>query len=81
MKKEQKKTTQALNEIKIGQDGQKKEQEETNKILTELLQVIKCNIRDAVGIKGKNDNRDGNDGPNNVKANLANLLDNDKNNI
>ena len=54
MKKEQKKTTQALNEIKIGQVGQKKEQEETNKILTELLQVIKCNIRDAVGIKGKN---------------------------
>ena len=81
MKKEQKKTTQALNEIKIGQDGQKKEQEETNKILTELLQVIKCNIRDVVGIKGKNYNWDGNDGPNNVKANLANLLDNDKNNI
>ena len=56
MKKEQKKTTQALNEIKIGQVGQKKEQEETNKILTELLQVIKCNIRDVVVIKGKNYN-------------------------
>jgi hypothetical protein len=75
---ELKKTTSSLNALKKGQDEQKKEQKETNRILTELLQVIKSDNKDAVGIKGKNDNRDGNDGTNNANANL---LDNDKNNI
>ena len=75
---ELKKTTSSLNALKKGQDEQKKEQKETNRILTELLQVIKSDNKDAVGIKGKNDNRDGNDGTNNANGNL---LDNDKNNI
>ena len=75
---ELKKTTSSLNALKKGQDEQKKEQKETNRILTELLQVIKSDNKDAVWIKGKNDNRDGNDGTNNANANL---LDNDKNNI
>ena len=75
---ELKKTTSSLNALKKGQDEQKKEQKETNRILTELLQVIKSDNKGAVGIKGKNDNRDENDGTNNANANL---LDNDKNNI
>ena len=78
IREELKKTTSSLNALKKGQDEQKKEQKETNRILNELLQVIKSDNKDAVGIKGKNDNRDGNDGTNNANANL---LDNDKNNI